>query len=152
MIERVTFHTAAVRERDYEAVRRSKAVYGCTVDLAGLPTHMRENAKSGEPACEQPGDPVRKGQVEGCYPPFAESVQEDWSEHERRSKMTHAMIGISNCLRYGCQYPFDCWLRRSQRDQRYADDDEHSRSDQESCALARNFESQYRHCHGMREA
>jgi len=96
-----------------------------------------------------------------------------------RSKMTHAVIGMSNyrpiiytstfhsrfrqqlgrgfsalgAILHNCwRYPLDWLFRRSQRDQRYADDNKHSRSDQKSYALVRNFESQYRHRHGMGEA
>jgi hypothetical protein len=54
-------------------------------------------------------------------------------------------------LHHGRRCPF-YRLRRSQRNQRYADDNQHSRCDQKSCALTRNFESQYRHNQGVREA
>src|SRR5437588_3901445 len=43
---------AAVGERDDEAVRRSKYVDGCTVDLAGLSSDMGQDAEAGKPACE----------------------------------------------------------------------------------------------------
>ena len=49
---------------DDEAVRRSKNVYGCTVDFAGLSSDVCENAEARKPTCEQPGDPVREGDVD----------------------------------------------------------------------------------------
>jgi len=47
----------------------------------------------------------------------------------------------SPSLQSGCRYPLAWRLRRVERDQRYADDNEHSRSDQKSYSLTRNFES-----------
>lgn len=68
---------AAVRERDDEAVRRSKDVYGCTVDLAGLSSDVGQDAEAGEPACEQPGDPVRENNIDLCQPSLAKPHHEN---------------------------------------------------------------------------
>jgi hypothetical protein len=67
----------AVSERDDESIGRSKDVHGGAVDLSRLAPHVRENTETRKPGCEQPGDSVRDSQVEGCYPSFPESNQED---------------------------------------------------------------------------
>jgi len=71
--------SAAACESDDEAVRRTKDVYGGTVDLAGLSSDVGQNAEAGKPACEQPGDPVRKGNVDLRQP----SLTEPHHEHAR---------------------------------------------------------------------
>jgi hypothetical protein len=61
---------------DDETFRRSKDVYGCTVDLSRVTTHMRENAEAGKPSSEQPGDPVRDCDIDFRQPSFAEPHHE----------------------------------------------------------------------------
>jgi len=58
-------------------VRRSKDVYGCTVDLTGLATNVPENAETRKPAREQAGDPVRKDDVDLREPSLSEPHHEN---------------------------------------------------------------------------
>jgi hypothetical protein len=43
---------------------------------------MRKNAESGQSGGESARDAVRYGEIEGCYPPFAEPDQKDGSEQD----------------------------------------------------------------------
>jgi hypothetical protein len=47
-----------------------------------------------------------------------------------RSRMTHAKIGISNCLHYRCRYPLNSLLPRSERDEGDPDDNKHNGPDE----------------------
>ena len=71
------FRLAAVRERNDEAVRRSKDVDGCTVDLAGLSSDVGQDAEARKPARENAGDPVREGNVDLCQPSLAKPHHEN---------------------------------------------------------------------------
>jgi hypothetical protein len=70
------FRLAAVGERDDEAVRRSKDVDGCTVDLAGLSSDVGQDAEAGKPAREQPSDPIRDSDIDLRQPSLAEPHQQ----------------------------------------------------------------------------
>src|SRR5208282_6235305 len=70
------FRLAAVCERDDEAVRRSKNIHWRPVDLAGLSSDVGQDAEAGKPACEQPGDPVREGNVDLRQPSLTEPHHE----------------------------------------------------------------------------
>src|SRR5271167_266281 len=70
---------AAIGERDNEAVRRSKHVHWSSVDVTRFATHMRENAETRKPTCEQSGDPVRDRDVDLRQP----SLTEPHHEHAR---------------------------------------------------------------------
>ena len=47
---------------------------------------MRKNAEAGQSGGESARDAVRNGEIEGCYPAFAESDQEDGREHEHQKR------------------------------------------------------------------
>src|ERR1700730_11805118 len=67
-----------------------------------------------------------------------------------RSKMTHAVIRISNCL-YHCRYPLHRLLSRSQRDEGDADDNKYNGADEFS-ACDQVTECLHRHKRGVRKA
>src|ERR1700685_430188 len=73
------FTFSSVGERNQESLRCPKNVHWRPIDLAGLPTHMRENAEAGQSGRKSAGDTVRNRPVEGCHPPRAESDQQDGS-------------------------------------------------------------------------
>jgi len=58
------FGFAAVGERNDESIGRSKDVHRSAVDLSRLPTDVLENTKTRQPACEETGDSVRKGDID----------------------------------------------------------------------------------------
>jgi len=47
---------------------------------------MRKNAEAGQSGGESASDAVRNSQIEGCYPAFAESDQEDGNEREHQKQ------------------------------------------------------------------
>jgi hypothetical protein len=111
-------------------LRRSKNIHWRPVDPARLPTYMRKNAEAGQTGGESARDPVRRSQIERCYPPFAEADQEDRNRKDCQNGDDPRGDRHSNRLHNGCRYPFDPLFSRSQNNQNYANDNEHSRPDQ----------------------
>jgi len=73
------FAALSVGDCNQESVWRSKHIHWRSVASARLPTYMREDAEARQSVGESARDPVGDSQVEGCYPPFAESDQDDRS-------------------------------------------------------------------------
>jgi len=99
---------AAVGERDDEAVRRSKDVDGCTVDLAGLSSDVGQDAEARKPASEQPSEPVSEGNVDLRQPSLAEPHQ----QHARGGdgdyddgSDTHGSLALHNGIGFDLNQP-----------------------------------------------
>ena len=71
------FGFTAVCQRDYESVLRSEDIHGSSIDLAGFPANVREDAESRQPASKHDRDSVRDNDVELRKPSLAESHQEN---------------------------------------------------------------------------